>query len=56
MAAVSNSTSLKFRSRFWTELQIGDKRVPIIGHLRYLANENHDCLLQIISLKLTDAP
>ena len=44
-AAVLNNTSPRFRSRFWTELQIGDKRVPVIGHLRY----THGSILKWIS-------
>ena len=35
LAALSNSTNARFHSHFWTELQIGDKRVPIIGLLHY---------------------
>ena len=35
MTVLSKGTGPRFQSRFWTELQIGDKRMPIIGRLRY---------------------
>ena len=33
--ALFNGASPRFQRRCWVEHQIGDKRMPIIGHLRY---------------------
>ena len=35
--------SMRFQSRFWTELQIGDKFMPIISHLHYPPQPCREC-------------